>query len=413
MFIITILSISLIFFFYLYLYIGLIVINLVNPNKISVETEGEDENYFPNDSPVVANVPYTLRVVSLIYFLFGLIGSICIQDPPHELILYNEKTNTNNFTKIIDQDDEENNTNNKKNNLFTINTYDSDEDNHHKLDNNEEDDEEIIFHKSSTISFGIELKQKKYNTINNNDNHHEDNEEEEEVHNFNTTYNPFHDTSLDSSPTSSSNSPSTSSPTSLRTTSNYSPMEIIFFPLTYQISLCLILTTVGGMYLAATYKVFGQQVFDNKEKYLSLISSFSSIFNSIGRIFWGNLSDKYEPINVLLIMSSLFSLLIFLFPYTISNLSTFTLFIFLMFFFEGGNFVLYIPIVINLYGDKYSGSNYGLIFTSYSFAVVIMMMTLSFFTFTFSTVCIFISTMLFIGFLFLLLLKKNMKFFNK
>ena len=69
------------------------------------------------------------------------------------------------------------------------------------------------------------------------------------------------------------------------------PPELFRSPLAWQLSSCMITTTIGGMYLCGTYKTFGQLTFSD-EMYLSTIASTASLFSAAGRIFWGALGDK-------------------------------------------------------------------------------------------------------------------------
>jgi hypothetical protein len=55
----------------------------------------------------------------------------------------------------------------------------------------------------------------------------------------------------------------------------------------------------------------------------------------------------------------------------------FAIWTFLVFFFEGGNFALYMPITIQFFGSKFASSNYGVIFSLYSICVVCNITVLS------------------------------------
>jgi MFS family permease len=210
-------------------------------------------------------------------------------------------------------------------------------------------------------------------------------------------------------PTSSSSSSSSS----LSMEFEFNPKEILQMPLAWHLASCLITTTVGGMYIAGTFKVFGQTKFSN-EAFLSTISSIASIFNSLGRIFWGSLADQLGPLRTLIIMSILFSMIIATYPST-ANIGewVFGLWTFLIFFFEGANFVLYVPMTVLLFGSKYSASNYGLIFSSYSFFTVLNIFVLSDTDVPFATAALMMGALTFIGFLNLLLLQLHIRITKK
>lgn len=52
-------------------------------------------------------------------------------------------------------------------------------------------------------------------------------------------------------------------------------------------------TTVAPGFIVAFYKAFGLS-FINDDKFLATVGSVSSIFNSVGRFFWGYLVDKFS-----------------------------------------------------------------------------------------------------------------------
>jgi MFS family permease len=186
-------------------------------------------------------------------------------------------------------------------------------------------------------------------------------------------------------------------------------MEMLRNPVAWHIACCFITTTVGGMYLAGTFKTYGQATFHD-EAYLSSISSISSVFNALGRIFWGHMADRFGAMRVLFGMSSIFSAIIA--SYALSPLIgqwAFALWTWAIFFFEGGNFVLYVPIVVQQFGSKHSASNYGLIFSSYSLFVVVNITLLADSGWSFLTTTLLMGLLTFIGFVNLLLLDRHIR----
>ena len=158
----------------------------------------------------------------------------------------------------------------------------------------------------------------------------------------------------------------------------FSPEELFQFPITWHLASCFILTAAGGMYLAGTFKVFGAMIFDD-EYFLASVAEYCGIFNFLGRIFWGYVGDRIGHINALLIASSIFALIIG----TYSNIALyfgqtgFALWSFGFFFCEGANFALYLPLTMQIFGQKYASANYGVIFPLYSLCTVIVIIALS------------------------------------
>ncbi len=189
--------------------------------------------------------------------------------------------------------------------------------------------------------------------------------------------------------------------------------EILSMPLAWHISSCLVTTTIGGMYMAGIFKTFGQAHIHN-EIFLSTVSAFSSIFNTLGRIWWGFWADRLGALRTLLFISFIFSIIILTFPLSFQFGEVgFALWTFSIFFFEGANFVLYYPIVVSCFGEKYSASNYGLIFSVYSFFAMINIIVVSHSGMEFSTSAILMGCITFLGFMNLISLHFHVRSISK
>ena len=176
------------------------------------------------------------------------------------------------------------------------------------------------------------------------------------------------------------------------------PPELFRSPLAWQLSSCMITTTIGGMYLCGTYKTFGQLTFSD-EMYLSTIASTASLFSAAGRIFWGALGDKIGASEALIIMTFIFSITILTYPSSLTlGKAGFAIWTFLIFFLEGGNFALYMPVTIDTFGGKLAGANYGIIFTSYSIFSVLNITLLAKFHVSYSFACQLMAALTFFGF---------------
>jgi MFS family permease len=187
------------------------------------------------------------------------------------------------------------------------------------------------------------------------------------------------------------------------------PGEVITNPLAWHIASCLIFTAVGGMYLAGTFKTYAQSSIKD-EGFLAAISSTASLFNTFGRFFWGWLADRIGPLRTLQIMSLLFALTIFSYAHSIAfGAGGFALWTYLIFFFEGANFVLYVPVVVLLFGTKFSAANYGMIFSSYSAFVVLNISIMAGSKVTFETASLSMGLLTGIGFINLLFLEYHIR----
>ena len=142
---------------------------------------------------------------------------------------------------------------------------------------------------------------------------------------------------------------------------NVNPLQMILLPLSWHMALCLALTGVGGLYLAVSSKVFAQHYFES-DSFLTTVASTAALFNALGRIVWGVISDRYGPLATLTGMSVFFSFIIWYYPYTMTSEAFFAVWTFLVFFCEGSNFVLYIPLCIDCFGKDNATSNYAVLF---------------------------------------------------
>ncbi|MBW6536380.1 MAG: OFA family MFS transporter [Mariniphaga sp.] len=93
---------------------------------------------------------------------------------------------------------------------------------------------------------------------------------------------------------------------------------------------------------------------------------FFALFNGLGRILWGMISDKIGRKNSIIIMMASQGLFVILFQWMAGNEYTLYLFAILIGFNFGGNFALFPTITADTFGTKYVGQNYGWVFLAYA-----------------------------------------------
>lgn len=93
---------------------------------------------------------------------------------------------------------------------------------------------------------------------------------------------------------------------------------------------------------------------------------FFALFNGLGRILWGMISDKIGRKNSIIIMMATQGLFVILFQWMAGNEITLYLFAILIGFNFGGNFALFPTITADTFGTKYVGQNYGWVFLAYA-----------------------------------------------
>lgn len=164
---------------------------------------------------------------------------------------------------------------------------------------------------------------------------------------------------------------SSSSPTPV-VAADLQPMEFLQSSRAWHLAACLVLTAAPGMFLAGTYKVFGEQYIQD-ESFLSTIGSVSAVFNSCGRILAGALADRFGALPTLTAFILVQVLVVVTYPASATYLGKagFGLWTLLMFGLEGTNFALYPPLNVQYFGSKNASINYGLMFSVYSLFTVL------------------------------------------
>lgn len=93
---------------------------------------------------------------------------------------------------------------------------------------------------------------------------------------------------------------------------------------------------------------------------------FFALFNGLGRILWGTISDRIGRRMSIIIMMATQGLFVILFQWMAGSPATLYLFAMLIGFNFGGNFALFPTITADTFGTKYIGQNYGWVFLAYA-----------------------------------------------
>jgi MFS transporter, OFA family, oxalate/formate antiporter len=93
---------------------------------------------------------------------------------------------------------------------------------------------------------------------------------------------------------------------------------------------------------------------------------FFALFNGLGRVVWGIISDKIGRKKSIIIMMASQGIFVILFQWMAGNVLSLYLFAILIGFNFGGNFALFPTITADTFGTKYIGQNYGWVFLAYA-----------------------------------------------
>ncbi|XP_023228151.1 uncharacterized protein LOC111628560 [Centruroides sculpturatus] len=149
------------------------------------------------------------------------------------------------------------------------------------------------------------------------------------------------------------------------------PSEIILKKEFYMLALTFALIIQCVQFINTMYKAYGQTFIDD-DHFLSWVGSLASIFNSLGRIVWGQIQDKTSYRSCMLCLSgALSSLMLSLIATSYDGKAMFTIWILGIFFTFSGLFVLLPTVTAQLFGPKYAGTNYGLLFIAQAISSIL------------------------------------------
>lgn len=150
---------------------------------------------------------------------------------------------------------------------------------------------------------------------------------------------------------------------------DYETGEIIRMPQGWMLWLAMLCHTAAGLMVIGYLSPFAQQKGMTAAAAAGLVG-YGAIFNGLGRIASGWVSDRIGRKGAMLLFFGATTLLMFVTPFvagtTIGLLAAVTV----IYGAYGSNFALFPSTVADFFGTKYVGGNYGLIFTSWGFAGV-------------------------------------------
>jgi OFA family oxalate/formate antiporter-like MFS transporter len=160
---------------------------------------------------------------------------------------------------------------------------------------------------------------------------------------------------------------------------NYSPKEMLRTPQFYMIWSVFIFSAIAGLMVIYCIKLFGIDTLTfrgvaNAGVITSTAMAWYAIFNGVGRIVWGSVSDRIGR-KAAIIAMNVFQGLIMLLTYhvfiTFGTSAGFIIAASIIGFNYGGIFALFPAITADFFGNKQVGSNYGWVFTAYGIAGIV------------------------------------------
>lgn len=157
-------------------------------------------------------------------------------------------------------------------------------------------------------------------------------------------------------------------------TVDFTSSQMLRTPQFYLILLTFAFGASAGLMSIGLMKLWPMQALQDKGVSPEVASSaatlamavFFALFNGLGRILWGMISDRIGRKLSIIIMAATQGVFVFLFQWMAGNEYTLYLFAMLIGFNFGGNFALFPTITADTFGTKFVGQNYGWVFLAYA-----------------------------------------------
>jgi OFA family oxalate/formate antiporter-like MFS transporter len=157
-------------------------------------------------------------------------------------------------------------------------------------------------------------------------------------------------------------------------TVDFTTSEMLRTPQFYLILLTFAFGASAGLMSIGLMKLWPMQALQDQGVSKEIASAaatlamavFFALFNGLGRILWGMISDKIGRKKSIIIMAATQGVFVFLFQWMAGNEYTLYLFAMLIGFNFGGNFALFPTMTADTFGTKFVGQNYGWVFLAYA-----------------------------------------------
>nr|CDS22224.1 oxalate:formate antiporter [Echinococcus granulosus] len=151
--------------------------------------------------------------------------------------------------------------------------------------------------------------------------------------------------------------------------SDLSPREVLQKVDVYLFWAIMCLSLIPLTLITATIKVVGQRSIPD-DKYLSLVSTLGAVFNTLARVGWGPVGDKFSYKVPLCCLNLFYGVILitlpFIPPLPVTGKYLYALWVSLIYFSVAGNFVLLPFGISRAFGHKHFAANYGIVFSAFT-----------------------------------------------
>lgn len=132
----------------------------------------------------------------------------------------------------------------------------------------------------------------------------------------------------------------------------------------YLLWFSMLFITQTVTFLNSMYKAFGQTFISN-DLFLAMVGSISALVNSLGRVVWGTLSDRFGYKKCMVVECTLTCMLISTHSLVPSGgQPAFAAWMWMLSLSLAGTFVLIPTVTTRIFGPIHAGTNYGIVFTN-------------------------------------------------
>uniref|UniRef100_A0A7S2X974 Major facilitator superfamily (MFS) profile domain-containing protein n=1 Tax=Lotharella oceanica TaxID=641309 RepID=A0A7S2X974_9EUKA len=163
------------------------------------------------------------------------------------------------------------------------------------------------------------------------------------------------------------------------------PVDFLKDVRSYMLWVMMTLSTSSGVLVVSTYKTFGA-IHGFSDQFLTIIGSLCLVFNGFGRLLYGYLNDKigFQKTMMVCFFSQACIALVFVGSTAASFL--YTIVVCSMILNYGANFPLYPTVTAEIFGKRHVAANYGIVFSGFAAAGILLKLALSAPSISFGTV---------------------------
>lgn len=152
---------------------------------------------------------------------------------------------------------------------------------------------------------------------------------------------------------------------------DWEPIDMIKTPSYWLLWGMFVCSAMCGLMVIGNYKSYGLSISPVEAgAWSATVGGIAALFNGLGRIFWGKMSDILGRSNTMKLMFAIQGGTMLTFA-LVPNIIVWVLLVQVLYFCFGGNFSLFPSATGDYFGSKNLGFNYGLVFTAYGIAGIV------------------------------------------